>query len=177
MGGLSMAAAKLVALSEFNARAQAAAPEAFRDAMRELASGVALLTSVRAGCAVSSFASLSLSPASLLVCLNGESATLSAIRASGVFAVNILGARHQPLAQRFASSKIRGADRFAEGEWGVMETGAPTLRDALAVIDCRLERVVEHATHVILIGLAVALAKGAQEPALLHWRSRFEALA
>ena len=75
----------------------------------------------------------------------------------------MLASRHQPLAERFASAKLRGPERFAQGEWGVMETGAPALRDALAVVDCRLERVVEHATHAILIGLAVAVAKG--EPA------------
>jgi flavin reductase (DIM6/NTAB) family NADH-FMN oxidoreductase RutF len=149
--------------------------------MRELASGVALVTTAsdqgRAGCVVSSFASLSLEPASMLVCLNGESSTLRSIRASGVFAVNILSHRHRDLAQRFATPKVRGAERFAEGEWGAMETGAPALQDALAVIDCRLDRIVEHATHAILIGLGVAVSKGGAGPALVHWRSRFEALA
>lgn len=176
-----MAAARVLPINDFEARARGVAPEAYRDAMRELASGVALVTSApergRAGCAVSSFASLSLSPASLLVCLNTESSTLQAIRASGAFALNLLAGRHQPLAERFASAKLRGAERFAQGEWGVMETGAPVLRDALAIVDCRLERIVEHATHAMVIGLAVAVAKGAAEPALLHWRSRFEALA
>jgi flavin reductase (DIM6/NTAB) family NADH-FMN oxidoreductase RutF len=156
----------------------AASPEAFRDVMRELASGVALATSLfegkRAGCAVTSLASLSLSPASLLVCLKRDSSTLRSIRASGVFAVNILADRHEALARRFASAT---GERFAEGEWGALATGAPALRDALAVIDCRLERVFEHATHAILIGAAAAVTGGAGGGALLHWRSRFETLA
>jgi flavin reductase (DIM6/NTAB) family NADH-FMN oxidoreductase RutF len=176
-----MSSANVVAIADFEALPQAVAAEAFRDVMRELASGVALVTSAfeqkRAGCAVSSFVSLSLDPASLLVCLNGESSTLRCIRASGIFAVNILADRHRDLARRFSATKMRGADRFAEGEWGVMETGAPALGDALAVVDCRLERVVEHATHAILIGVGVAVAKGGAESALVHWRSRFEALA
>jgi flavin reductase (DIM6/NTAB) family NADH-FMN oxidoreductase RutF len=156
----------------------AASPEAFREVMRELASGVALATGQfegrRAGCAVTSLASLSLAPASLLVCLNCESSTLRCIRASGAFAVNVLADRHEALARRFAGA---GDERFAAGEWGALATGAPVLRDALAVIDCRLERVVEHATHVILIGAAVAVAGGAGGGALLHWRSRFETIA
>lgn len=172
-----MAATNVIPLGACGA-GPSVAPDAFRDIMRELASGVALVTSVferrRAGCAVTSFASLSLSPASLLVCLNADSSTLRCIRASGVFAVNILGSRHEALAKRFASAT---QERFALGDWERMETGAPALADALAIIDCRLERVIEHATHAILIGAAVAVARGETGPALVHWRSRFEALA
>ena len=154
--------------------------EAFRDAMRELASGVAIVTTShrgqRAGCVVSSLTSLSLSPPTLLICLNRDSTTLGRLRASGVFVVNILGAQHESLARRFSDARLRGADRFADTEWRPMETGAPALLDALAAIDCRLERIVEHATHAIVIGAAVAVCKTGEAPALLHWRSRFETL-
>ena len=168
------------AVNETVARPQAVSADAFRDTMRELASGVALVTSAsegkRAGCAVTSLTSLSLAPPSLLVCLNRDSSTLRAIRASGVFAVSILGIGHEPLARRFSEPGLSGADRFAEGEWRKLHTGAPVLSDALAAIDCRLDRIVEHATHAIVIGAAAALAKGGQAGLLLHWRSRFEAV-
>ena len=158
---------------------EAVAPEAFREAMRELASGVALATSAfegrRAGCAVTSLTSLSLTPASLLVCLHRDSSTLRCIRASGAFAVSILADTHEPLSQRFAAASA--GERFAQGDWGALTTGSPVLRDALAAVDCRLERVVEHATHAILIGAAVAVSSGGAGAALLHWRSRFETLA
>ncbi|HXT09716.1 MAG TPA: flavin reductase family protein [Roseiarcus sp.] len=176
-----MALGNVVAIADFETHTQAVAAVDFREVMRELASGVALVTSAfdeaRCGCAVSSFASLSLEPASLLVCLNGESATLRCIRASRVFAVNILADRHRGLAQRFASAKVRGAERFAEGDWSALQTGAPALRDALAVVDCRLERIVEHATHAIVIGVAAEATKIGSGRALVHWRSRFETLA
>ncbi len=160
---------------------RASAPsEAFRDAMRELASGVAIVTTVfgaqRAGCLVSSLTSLSLSPPTLLICLNRSSATLGQIRAAGAFAVNILGARHEALALRFSNPKLHGPERFADIEWRTLETGAPALADALAAVDCRLERIVEHATHAIVIGAAVGLLKMGDAPALLHWRSRFETI-
>ena len=176
-----MVYAEALAADDFSARSVSVAPGAFREAMRELASGVALVTTAfergRAGCAVTSFASLSLSPASLLVCLNGDSFTLRCIRASGAFAVNILSAEQEMLARRFASPQVRGAERFAQGDWGALETGAPTLADALAVVDCRLARIVEHATHAMVIGEAVAVAKGSAGAALVHWRSQFEALS
>ena len=168
------------AMADTVARPPAISADAFKEAMRELASGVALVTSAsdgkRAGCAVTSLTSLSLTPPSLLVCLNRESSTLRAIRASGVFAVSILGIGHEPLARRFSEAGLSGPERFAEGEWRKLQTGAPVLSDALAAIDCRLDRIVEHATHAIVIGAAAAVAKGGQSGLLLHWRSRFEAV-
>ncbi len=175
-----MSSANVVAFADYETLPDPMSAEAFRNIMREFASGVALVTSAfenaRAGCAVSSVASLSLRPASLLVCLKSDSATLRCIRASGIFAVNILADRHRALAQRFAAANVRGAERFADGDWEARETGAPCLRDALAVVDCRVERIVEHATHSIVIGLCVAGEGGETAPALLHWRSRFETL-
>ena len=175
-----MVYAEALSAQEFGARAASVAPGEFREAMRELASGVALVTSAferaRAGCAVSSFASLSLSPASLVVCLNAESSTLACIRASGGFAVNILSGEQEFLARRFASPQVRGSERFAEGQWSALTTGAPILVDALAVVDCRLARVVEHATHAMVIGEAVGVIKGSATNVLVHWRSQFEAL-
>jgi flavin reductase (DIM6/NTAB) family NADH-FMN oxidoreductase RutF len=162
-------------------RREMASAEAFRDAMRELASGVALVTTERdgrrSGCVVTSITSLSLTPPTLLVCLNRDSSTLDAIRAVGAFAVSILSGGQEALAMRFASSRVRGEDRFEGAAWRKLSTGAPTLADALAVFDCRLVRVVEHATHAILIGEAVEVGKSGEAPALLHWRSRFEQLA
>ena len=175
-----MAYTEAFSFADGGARPDVVSADAFRETMRELASGVALVTSafegVRAGCVVSSLASLSLTPPSLLICLNGDSSTLRCIRASGVFAVNILTERHEALARRFCGPSVRGAERFADGVWRRLETGAPTLFDALAVVDCRLERIVEHATHAIVIGAAAAVANTDQAGALVHWRSRFEAI-
>jgi flavin reductase (DIM6/NTAB) family NADH-FMN oxidoreductase RutF len=162
-------------------RTPAVGSETFRAAMRELASGVALATTThngaRAGCVVSSFVSLSLTPPSLLVCLNDNSSTWRAIQASGVFALNILAGNHEALARRFCDPALAGEARFAEGDWGARETGSPLLADALAAIDCRVERVVPYATHVIVIGAALGVARGPEACALVHRRSRFGTLA
>jgi flavin reductase len=177
---MSMAFSDALSFADAGARPDVVSADAFRETMRELAAGVTLVTSVfegaRAGCVVSSLASLSLTPPSLLVCLNGDSSTLRCIRASGVFAVNMLKPSHTSLVRRFSGIGIRGPERFAGGEWRRLATGAPTLIDALAVVDCRLERIVEYATHTILIGAAAAVAKSDEGGALLHWRSQFETI-
>ncbi len=154
---------------------------AFRFAMREFASGVAIVTcgegDLRAGCTATALSSLSLTPPSLIVCIDHSAATLARLRECGAFAVNILGAQHEALANRFAGrGGVKGAARFAGSDWVTLATGAPVLRDALAGVDCRVEEIIDRHTHSIVIGAVAAVRRGEHGPALLHWRSRFETL-
>ena len=153
----------------------------FRLAMREFASGVAIVTCAngkeRAGCTATALTSFSLSPPSLVVCLERSSLTLSALRQAGAFAVNILAAQHGALAARFAGRDgVEGEARFEEGDWFSLKTGAPVLADALASLDCRVEEIFERHTHAIVIGAVQAVRVGSERSGLLHWRSRFETL-
>jgi len=154
---------------------------AFRLAIREFASGVAIVTcgegDLRAGCTATALSSLSLTPPSLIVCIDRKATTLARLRECGAFAVNILGARHDTLAARFAGrGGVKGSARFAEGEWVTLATGAPVLSDALAGIDCRVEEIIDRHTHAIIIGAVAAARRGSHDAALLHWRSHFETL-
>ena len=92
----------------------------FRLAMREFASGVAIVTCAngkeRAGCTATALASFSLSPPSLVVCLERSSSTLAILKQAGAFAVNILAGGHEALASRFAGRDgAEGESRFEEG--------------------------------------------------------------
>ena len=153
----------------------------FRQAMREFAAGVAIVAcgagDARSGCTVTALASLSLAPPTLLVCLGRDALTLKRLSETGAFSVNLLAARHQELADRFAGGAgVRGAARFAVGRWTTLATGSPLLADALAAIDCRVEEIVERHTHAIVIGAVAAVQRGQGGPALAHWRSRYETL-
>ena len=153
----------------------------FRLAMREFASGVAIVTCAsgkeRAGCTATALASLSLTPPSLVICLERSSSTLAVLTQAGAFAVNILSAQHAALASRFAGrDAVEGEARFEEGDWSALKTGAPALVDALASLDCRVEGIVERHTHAIVIGDVQAVRVGGKRSGLLHWRSRFETL-
>jgi flavin reductase (DIM6/NTAB) family NADH-FMN oxidoreductase RutF len=170
-------------------RMSAAAPEAaqefeaaaFRHAMRELASGVALVTTgsgeTRAGCTATAVCSLSLEPPSLIVSISRGSATLARLRANGVFGVSILAAGHEDLANRFSGRNgVSGAVRFAGENWITLATGAPLLRDALTAIDCEVQEIIERHTHAIVIGEVKALRRNSGAPALLHWRGQYQSL-
>ena len=73
----------------------------FRLAMREFASGVAIVTCAngkeRPGCTATALTSLSLSPPSLVIGLERSSSTLAVLTQAGAFAVNILAAQHGAL--------------------------------------------------------------------------------
>ena len=154
---------------------------AFRQAMREFGAGVAIVAcgaeETRAGCTVTALTSLSLTPPTLLICLSRDALTLKRLRQTGAFSINLLADRHRALADRFADRAVRGAARFAIGNWAPLVTGAPLLADALAAIDCRVEEILERHTHAIIIGAVAGVLRGEPGGALVHWRSRYETLA
>ena len=151
---------------------------AFRHAMRSLASGVAIIASGegegRVGATVSSLASLSLTPPTLIVSLSRSSSTLAGLRQNGAFSANVLAARHEHLADRFSGrGGLQGVKRFEDMHWTRGATGSPLLVDALVAFDCRLEEIVERHSHALVLGSVVATAEGPDEPALIHWRGAF----
>ncbi len=151
---------------------------AFRQAMRGLSTGVAIVAcgegERRHGCTVTAFASLSLTPPTLYICLARTSSTLVALREAGAFSVNLLAARHEELAQRFSGrGGVHGARRFEGVGWGTLATGAPILADAVAAFDCLVEETIERHSHVIVLGAVVSLSEGANEPALCYGRGAF----
>jgi flavin reductase (DIM6/NTAB) family NADH-FMN oxidoreductase RutF len=151
---------------------------AFRHAMRALSSGVAIVAcgdgETRVGCTVTSLASLSLTPPTLFICLARSSSTLTALREAGSFSVNLLAARHEPLAHRFSGrGGVHGSRRFDGANWVTLATGAPILVDALAAFDCLTEEIIERHSHAIILGAVVSLREGQDEPALAHWRGDY----
>ena len=154
---------------------------AFRHAMRALGSGVAITAcgegEHRIGCTVTSFASLSLVPPTLFICLARTSSTLMRLRRAGTFSVNLLAARHEALALRFSGrGGAHGARRFDGSNWIAIFTGAPVLADALAAFDCLVDEVVERHSHAIVLGTVVGLREGALEPALAYRRGAYAEL-
>ena len=84
----------------------------FRLAMREFATGVAIVAcgagETLGGCTATAVSSLSLTPPSLIVCLDQQILDAGALRRAGAFSVNFLAARHRRLA-----ASLRGARRLS----------------------------------------------------------------
>ncbi len=155
-----------------------AGQDAFRSAMRQLAGGVSIIAAGsglhRAGIVVSSLTSFSVEPPTVLVAIANASSIAPALRRYGHFSANILRASQEPLAKRFSGQTgINGVERFEEGNWTTLVSGAPVLVDALASLDCEIEDSIERHTHSILIGRVVAVRADENGDALGHWRRAF----
>jgi flavin reductase ActVB len=144
----------------------------FRQAMTRFPSGVTIVTTVddssqRWGFTASAFASLSLSPPLVLVCLDRSANCYSSFCATDRFAINILSADHEALARRFAT---KGIDKFAGVDFEPGEFELPLLSDAVATFECQRSALLPGGDHVILIGEALSIRLGSGTPAVLFNR-------
>ncbi|MFM8518384.1 MAG: flavin reductase family protein [Nevskiaceae bacterium] len=149
----------------------------YRDAISRFLSGVTVITTSHNGEAqgitATAVASVTLQPPTLLVCLNRQSATCQTLIDSGVFAVNILPATQQTLAQRFATKQ---PDKFAGVATTTGSSGAPLLIGALAHLECRVSAQNDVGTHRIFFGGVVSVAVAEGTP-LGYFRGKFSTLA
>jgi flavin reductase (DIM6/NTAB) family NADH-FMN oxidoreductase RutF len=133
----------------------------FRNAMRNLAGGVAIVATgtgeARRGLTASSVTSICADPPSLLVGVNTKSEAHDSILANGCFGISLLRAGQEGLARLFAGlDGVSGADRFKNVPWSEAVTGAPLLGTAICAIDCVLQQHQIVGSHGIFIGRIVA---------------------
>lgn len=150
-------------------------PTAFKNALARFASGITIVTAHdadgrRVGFTASSFASLSLDPPLILVCLGTNAECYPAFARAPHFAVSILAAGQEALARRFAT---KGIDKFAglplcRGD----ETGLPLIPGAVARLQCRTRDRLAGGDHVILVGEVLA-ADSDDGPPLLYLNRRY----
>lgn len=148
----------------------------FRQVMSRFASGVTVVTTAYearlAGLTVSSFASLSLNPTLVLVCIDKRASSHDVIAAAGRFAVNILSEGQEYLSRRFASNEPM---KFTEGAYYLSERGLPLLKGVLAHIECDLYNALPGGDHTIYVGEVMAARCYDMRP-LLYYRSGYHTL-
>jgi flavin reductase (DIM6/NTAB) family NADH-FMN oxidoreductase RutF len=124
------------------------------------------------GLTVSSFVSLSLEPPLVGVAVSRQAALHELLRGAGAFAVSVLAAGQERLAQHFA----RGVPPI--GLWTGIETregtlGAPLLDGALGWIECRLAGEHETGDHTLFVGEVATVERGPGREALVHLRQGY----
>lgn len=152
----------------------------FKTAMRQVTSFVSVVTArsgkLRNGLTATSVCSVTTEPPTMLVCVNRKSRADSIIAESGAFAINVLADQQHKIARLFSTTQIEPEERFAEGRWIAMTTGAPVLAGAVASFDCQLESRVWSGSHHVYFGRVVAVASFDQQ-ALLYRDGVFRRLA
>ena len=153
-------------------------PDDFRKVLSHFGSGVTIVTTSDAdkrptGLTCSSFASVSLDPPLILVCVDHKAQSFPALRESGRFAVNILSAGQEALSRRFATSKI--TDKFDGVAHTMTDLGLPLLADALAHLECMTVSAHVEGDHTIFVGRVERMGVPGGEP-LLYFRGKYERL-
>jgi len=128
-----------------------------------------------AGATANAVSSLSLEPPLMLACLDRGSRTLAAVRSSGLFSVNVLGAGGEALARSFAS-KAPHEEKWAGIEWDEAH-GSPRLRECLAWVACELRDLLDGGDHVIVTGAVLDLAVDDDAAPLVFHHGEYRALS
>jgi flavin reductase (DIM6/NTAB) family NADH-FMN oxidoreductase RutF len=127
----------------------------FKNALKMWASGVAVVTANsdqgEQGMTVTSFTSVSMDPAQVLVCLNGETETGAIIASGDAFAVNVLSAEQEQVSNEFAGGSSM-AERFKNVAWQKGGLNLPIFDESLVSMECTLVEKVKAGSHWILIG-------------------------
>lgn len=130
-------------------------PQDFKSTLRRWASGVTVVTARaeerRHGMTATAFASVSVDPPLVLVCVNRESTTFQIIDEGQTFAVNVLAEGQDRISNHFASS-LTDPDRFTGISWHEGEMGLPLIDGALATLECKVVRHHDEGTHRVFIG-------------------------
>lgn len=150
-------------------------PRHFRNVLGTWPTGVCVITSTdpdgtRHGLVVGSFASISLDPPLVGFFPDKSSTTWPKIAVNGRFCVNVLGAGQLDLCKRFAA---RSDDKFGELAHGQTPSGQPLLDDAIAWMDCTVERVEEIGDHLLVVGAVESLDRSEAGTPLLFFRGQY----
>ena len=145
--------------------------------MGRFASGVTVVTATddagsAYGMTVSAFASVSLQPPLVVVCIDHAASLHDTLTNAPYFAVNILASTQEPIARRFADT---GAHGFEGIGYRNGDNGVPILNDVLAFVECRRVSSETAGDHTVIIGETVATSMRDARP-LLYYRGGFAQL-
>jgi steroid delta-isomerase-like uncharacterized protein len=119
---------------------------------RQFVTGVTVVTTkengVPKGLAVNAYASVSLEPPLVMVCIQKTSSTYPALFASSHLGINILSNEQKPTVSTFAS---KSADKFAEINWHAGPHGSPLIDGSSAALEAEIRERFQAKTHTVFI--------------------------
>lgn len=155
-------------------------PDEFRRVMGQFATGVTVVTFPPPrephGITVNAFASASLDPPLVLICLGNDTESHARLDAGEVdaFCVNVLTSSQRELGEHFAGMKelsapFKGAKPAA--------SGAPAFKNSIAYLDCSVESATPVGDHTIYVGrVEEAVVQHATAEALTFFRGEWNSV-
>jgi len=150
----------------------------FRKAMGSFATGVTVITvdyeGEVHGMTANAFASVSLDPMLVLVCVDHKARTHTHLHARKRFGVNVLAENQRAVSEYYADPNPdhRYAEREAKARFDRTQHGTPVLHGALAYLECRLHTAQDAGDHTIFIAEVEDVVVRAGDP-LLYFRSEY----
>ena len=122
------------------------------------------------GITIGSFTSVSLDPPLVGFLPGTSSKSWAAIRSSGRFGVNVLGASQSDICWLFAKE---GDDKFAGVTWTPSALGNPVIDGAAAYIDCSVHSETVVGDHYFVVGLVDSMnANDSVTDAMVFFRGK-----
>lgn len=126
--------------------------EHVRAAHRHYPTGVTVVTTGGAdhptGLTVSSFASVSLEPPTVLFCINSRALSYVRLYEASVVGISFLSSAQRHVAEVFAT---KDEDKFAQVAWSEGAHGVPLITGAVAQLQARVDDRHDVGTHTIFI--------------------------
>jgi len=133
-------------------------PSPVARALGRLPSGVYVVTTLRAGAPVAFVGSfvqqVAFEPPTIVLAVARDRLQLPDLRATGRFALSIVGAGDQALMSPFLKQGAAGVSPFEKLAVARTSSGLTVLENALAWIDCRLSDERVAGDHTVLFGIA-----------------------
>jgi flavin reductase (DIM6/NTAB) family NADH-FMN oxidoreductase RutF len=155
----------------------------FREVFRRWPSGVAVVTSCEQnrphGMVISSFASLSNDPPTVMFSASSATRMHTIVPQQGAFAVSILSGDQDALFERFAGfDRSFDDNRFLGLDYATARTGMPVFPDAIAWIDCKLVASHPGNGYTIFVGeiVAASLGEACEDSPMVYYRRQHSTL-
>lgn len=128
-------------------------PEVLKTFNRQFVTGVTVVTTRDdegrpRGLAVNAYASVSLEPPLVLVCIQKTSSTYPALFSAAHLGINILGSHQRETIATFASKK---SDKFASLDWHPAPAGSPLIDGSPASLEAEIRDRFQAKTHTVFI--------------------------
>jgi flavin reductase (DIM6/NTAB) family NADH-FMN oxidoreductase RutF len=150
----------------------------FRKAMGSFATGVTIITldldGEVHGMTANAFASVSLEPLLILVCVDHNARTHAHLHARKRFGVNVLAEHQRAISEYYARpANLHGrAEEEAGARFDRTPQGTPVLHAALAYLECKLQTAQDAGDHTIFIAEVEDVVVREGDP-LLFFRGKY----
>lgn len=148
--------------------------------MRLLPYPVTVITAIAGnrmrGITIGSFTSLSMEPSLVSFNVQRESQMHMIIEKADRFVVHIPSAGQQELCSRFALPDQNDEEQFEGVDYTIDEGFPPVISDTIAVIYCRIFKIIETGDHSLIIGEVEQIKRNREEPSILYCNGAYQSL-